>query len=150
HVILSPFADDRPLKEADQGKNSRPIIYVLARSIKPSKGTLTRIQWIDYRRPTEDQFWKQWVRHFGQFKYKHPVFPYVPENQLNRLISSKLSNGILLMIMAVGWGSAWLLSMLEDQIFVGNISHTVVPPLSIAGLLVAIGINYLTIIQMLR
>lgn len=149
-VILSPFADDSSLKEAEQDENSRPKIYVLARSIKPWKGTLTHIQWIDYRRPTENQFWKQWGKHFGQFKYKHPVFPYVPENQLNRLLPSKLSNGILLMIMAVGWGSAWLLSMLEDQIFVGNISHTVVPPLSIAGLLVAIGINYLTIMQMLR
>ena len=150
-ILLSPFADDSPLKQADQHKNSRPIIYVLARSIKPSKGTLTRIQWIDYRRPVEDQFWKQWVRHFEQLKKdKHPVFPYVPENQLKSLISTKHGNGILLMILAVGWGSAWLLSLLEYLMFMGNISHTVVPPLSSACLLLAIGINYLTIIQMLR
>lgn len=146
-IILSLFADDCPLKEDCQRNSSKPIIYVLARSIKPP---LTRIQWIDYRRPSENQFWKQWERHFEQLKSDEPVFPYVPETQLKSLIPRKYGKGMLFTIAVVAGGSAWLLSSMEYPMFLGNTSSTIFLPISIICMLGAVGMNYLTLVQMLR
>ena len=78
-IILSPFSDDSPLKNEYKVNNPKPAIYVLSRSMKPQKDTSIAIQWIDYRRPTKEQFWKQWERHFSGLKSDRPIFPYVPK-----------------------------------------------------------------------
>ncbi len=59
-IVLSPFSE-----HDYKVHHPKPVIYVVSRSMKPQKDTSIAIQWIDYRRPTKDQFWKQWERHFS-------------------------------------------------------------------------------------
>lgn len=146
-IILSPFADDSLLKHDD--KVHHPVIYVVSRSMKPPKDTSIALQWIDYRRPTEEQFWKQWERHFSGLQGNNPVFPYVPEALGDSLLPMKYGGGIRSMMIAVVVGSALLISGMDYIVLLRNAMNSLLLP-AIALLLGAMGISYYTIAQMMR
>lgn len=173
-IILSPFADDGPLKEHEYKVDGRlkPVIYVIARSMKPPKDTPRIIQWIikrlhigrlppkdilsiaihwiDYRRPTKDQFEKQWERRFSSLKGNDPVFPYVPETLGDSLFPARNEQGIMLTMMAVMVGSVLLISGLEYVILLRKSLTSPLLLISILCVLGAVSLSYYTIIQMIR
>jgi hypothetical protein len=149
-IILSPFSDDSPLKHDDKVHHPKPVIYVVSRSMKHQKDPSFAIQWIDYRRPTKDQFWKQWERHFSQLKSDSPIFPYVPETLGDSLVPRKYGCGIWFTMIAVVVGSALLISGMEYIVLLRNVIHSLLLPTSIVFLLGAVSLSYYTMAQMLR
>lgn len=173
-IILSPFADDSPLKHeykvphpksviyavsrsmkrvsfvGDEVEACKPVIYVVSRSMTPPKDTSIALQWIDYRLPTNDQFWKQWERHFSQLKSDSPVFPYVPEALGDTSLPIGYGCGMRSMMITVVIGSALLIAGTDYMVLLRNAIHGWLLPTSMTLLLSAMGLSYYTIAQMIR
>jgi hypothetical protein len=118
--------------------------------MKPQKDTSIAIQWIDYRRPTKEQFWKQWERHFSGLKSDRPIFPYVPETHGDSLLPMKYGYGIVLTMISLVVGSALLISGMGYIVLLRNSINSLLLPTSIVFLLGAVSLSYYTIAQMIR
>jgi hypothetical protein len=106
-IVLSPFSDDTSLRNQSKSPPAKPVVYVVSRSMKPQKDVSIALQWIDFRQPTQDLFWKQWERRFSNLKGAHPVFPYVPETLEKSSIPLKYAYGLVLIMIAVAAGMRW-------------------------------------------
>lgn len=149
-IILSPFADDTPLRSQYRALNPKPAIYVLSRSMKPQKNTSIALQWIDFRRPVPEQFWKQWEKRFSNLRGSHVVFPYVPESLVESLLPFTLGCGLRVMMFAVAAGAALATAGVAYIALVRNVGDRLLLPTSIVLVLGAVSLSYYTVAQMLR
>lgn len=149
-IILSPFADDTPLRSQYRELNPKPAIYVLSRSMKPQKNMSIALQWIDYRRPMPEQFWKQWEKRFSNLKGSHTVFPYVPESLGESLLPITCGCGLRMMMFAVAAGAALEAAGVAYITLVRNVGDRLLLLASVVLVLGAVGLSYYTVAQMLR
>lgn len=149
-VILSPFADDSLLKTNHGVNPSRPVMYILARSVQLNHEASIALQWIDYRRPSNEQFWKQWEKRFSNLTNGHPVFPYVPESLVSSELPERFGCGIGFVMSVLMVGIALLVGEYEYVTLVKNAAHSELLLASILCLLVAGCIGYYTVVQILR
>ncbi len=149
-VVLSPFSDVSPLQPPNSKDQSKPVIYVVTRSIRASSDLLIAKQWIDYRQPTADQFWKQWERRFVDLKRGLPVFPNVPETLGNPQLPTAYGRLIMVILCLLVGTSTLMISDLEYSVFVSRAIGGLLLLVSIVLLLAAACLACFTVTQMLR
>lgn len=149
-VILSPSADDSLLQSGREEEQSRPVIYVLGRSMKLGKDASIALQWIDYRRPSDEQFWKQWAKRFSNLTTGQPVFPYVPESLANAVLPRQFGCGVGFLMLMFMAGVALLVGEYEYVTLVQSAPQSLRLLVGIACLLLAGCIGYYAVTQILR
>ena len=148
-VVLSPFVDDKQLRGTLAPRDHMPVIYVLARSIRLRGNASIAIQWIDFRRPAREQFWKQSEKKFSNLSGKQPVFPYVPETLSRPILPAQYGSGVLFIMSILALSSALLVSSVGYLVLRRNSTSDWSLPTSGALLVTAISLVYFVAAQML-
>lgn len=146
-ILLSPYSPDGALK-----RKNKPTIYVLARSVHPSKDTSIALQWIDYRRATPNQFWNQWAKNLANLKARTLVFPFVPESVTESVFPTTSSYGFLLIVImfVLEFSCALMIWALDRLILVQNALNGWMLVGCVVCFLAAMCLGYAVIVQILR